>query len=653
MGNKQNTRGKYNDNNYSYSNNYNNNDNLLNEKDPLIKKVKNLNNLNVSKSEIEENRYFYENNFEILYKINKTINNVKFTNCYDLTPQELLSRIDEEHTIPLPPGVPPPPNVPLPPGVPPPPGIIENEFEEPKYSLPTKWEDLFKLECDNTIITRLYIKSEIDRVKKLYEDSGIDCPKLYITNYEYYESLLLDKGKQKGNNKLEKNEEKNKIIKEDNYKSNDEVIKEIKELKYFIIKEKEIKKNIDYYRENLGLFQKINTIISNAKKCNLSPDVGFKEFGYTSDLNLPEKWEDLFKLEWPEWKIDSLLDFSNNFENIKNKTIKNNDKRKNIVDNIKQLKNLKFDINQVKKKLDYYIEIFPLLKKNDTIIEYAKKGCFYKSSTPYETYKNVFGYGHFDNKTWEELYLKKEGEYHEFHLDQLLLSSEVCMLRNLFNRKFDNSKALQYWSRIITKDNYQEYKKDYEVVEKKDKILENINKMLKYIEGKSFYLDDYDKGIIEEFKKLNLTLKSELETLEQYENKFKRIKKSIINEIERRKNEENDDDDNDDSNNNNYSSYSSSNNYNNSNKGNDKKKVYLKLCQNCKNKCVGCKSSISGGKGASKGFGIHSKCQTSSCYICGKSNSTVHERNTSYLCKSCYSSNKFDVSKCFDCHKSF
>lgn len=82
------------------------------------------------------------------------------------------------------------------------------------------------------------------------------------------------------------------------------------------------------------------------------------------------------------------------------------------------------------------------------------------------------------------------------------------------------------------------------------------------------------------------------------------------------------------------------------------KKAYLKLCQDCKNKCVGCYCKATGNVGASKGFGMHKKCQTSSCYICGKK-SNVQERSNSYLCKSCYRSNKYDASKCRNCGKQF
>ena len=63
----------------------------------------------------------------------------------------------------------------------------------PKYAaLPTKWEDLFKLEYDENILTKLYTQTEIDRVKKLYQGILTDGD-INKTNYEYYESELLHK----------------------------------------------------------------------------------------------------------------------------------------------------------------------------------------------------------------------------------------------------------------------------------------------------------------------------------------------------------------------------------------------------------------------------------------------------------------------------
>ena len=99
----------------------------------------------------------------------------------------------------------------------------------------------------------------------------------------------------------------------------------------------------------------------------------------------------------------------------------------------------------------------------------------------------------------------------------------------------------------------------------------------------------------------------------------------------------------------NYSSSSSSSN-------SDFKKSYIKLCRYCKNKGVCCQRELKGAEiGAGKGFGLHNKCQIDSCFICGttKSSNDIKERQSSYLCKSCYNSQKLDSTKCLSCHKQF
>lgn len=445
-------------------------------------------------------------------------------------------------------------------------------------------------------------------------------------------------------------QDKYENVKEDNnkIKSKNEVIKELKELKYFPFNEKEIKKNIDYYRKNLEVFKKINTIIFNVKKgkvYNLSPEEAYKELGGNTEfpLNLPNKWEDLFNLECPESNIDLLLDKSKNYETTKKKF----EEGKIKLEKIKNFKYLKIDLEELKKNKNYYIEKFDLLEKNNTIIENAKKGNFYKSLSPYDTFEKVFPtvpIGHFNDKTWEKIYLE------EYYIDEMLLASEIVLLRRFFHRKFSEKGNSFYWFQKITINNYKEYKEEMEMYEKNEKKLENVQKNLNYIEGKSSYLKSDEKKEIEEFKKLNVKFSSSSETIEKYENIFKSIKERIKDEIKEEKRQ--DRAEKYSSNISNYSSNYSSYSYRGTN-DNGNKKIYVKLCQDCKNKCVSCRSKISGGPGASKGLGLHSKCQTSSCYLCGKSNSTVHERNTSYLCKSCYKSNKFDVSKCLDCHKSF
>ena len=88
------------------------------------------------------------------------------------------------------------------------------------------------------------------------------------------------------------------------------LLKEIKKLKYFKVKENEIKKNIDYYLNNFEQIKKINDIIENAKKSkvyNKSPNYFMKkETGV--EYNFPKKWEDLFNLKNEKSDIDRLYD---------------------------------------------------------------------------------------------------------------------------------------------------------------------------------------------------------------------------------------------------------------------------------------------------------------------------------------------------------
>ena len=101
-----------------------------------------------------------------------------------------------------------------------------------------------------------------------------------------------------------------------------------------------------------------------------------------------------------------------------------------------------------------------------------------------------------------------------------------------------------------------------------------------------------------------------------------------------------------------YTSYNTDSGISNSSNyrsNSDLKKKLVRLCQNCKNKWITFKAQIKGGNGVSKGFGQHEKFQTSSCV----STSNASERQSSYLCKSCYNSHKYDVPYCLNCHKSF
>ena len=380
--------------------------------------------------------------------------------------------------------------------------------------------------------------------------------------------------------------------------------KEIKKLKNFKVKESELKKNFDYYKNNLEQFKKINAIIENAKEAQVfefSPIKAYKIFGgCETELILPDQWKDLFKLECSESDIDKFLEKSKNHEKTKEK-----------------------------------------MEKCKTIMEKKNKG--FNNWTPYEVFKGVYEYGHLDGN-WEDIYFEPD----TYYLDKLLVAMDILDLRTYFDRKFSDGKSINFWYKKITLDNYEEYKKEKETYDSNEEKLKQVNKIFGSIRYEFRYKNEDDKKLFSEFEKADLKFSSKPETIEYYLNEFKKIKKRILREKKDYKKSEEQEI------RSNYSknSYSSSSRSNYSSNNNGSKKVYLKLCQNCKNKCISCGSNTSGSVGASKGFRVHSNCQSSACFLCGKSNSTVQERGSSYLCKSCYNSHKFDVSKCCDCHKS-
>ena len=380
--------------------------------------------------------------------------------------------------------------------------------------------------------------------------------------------------------------------------------KEINKLKNFNVKESELKKNFDYYKNNLEQFKKINTIIENAKKAQVfkfSPIKAYKIFGGNeTELTLPEKWKDLFKMECSESDIDRLFEKSKNQEKTKEKMEKCN--------TIMEMKNKRFD-----------------------------------NWTPYQVFREVYEYGHL-GENWEDIYFEPK----TFYLDELLVAMEIIDLRNYFNRKFSDGKSLNDWTEKITLNNYEEYKKEKEIYDSNEEKLNQANKIFESIRYKFYYQNEDDVKIITEFANAHLKISSKPETIEYYLKELKKAKKRIL----RAKKDHEKSEDEEERSNYSKNSYSSSSKSNYSSNNNGNKKVYLKLCQNCKNKCISCGSNTSGSAGASKGFGVHSNCQSSGCFLCGKSNSTVQERGSSYLCKSCYNSHKFDVSKCCDCHKS-
>ena len=415
---------------------------------------------------------------------------------------------------------------------------------------------------------------------------------------------------------------------------------------------------------------RITTLITRVKKLylnGLNPNNVIKRYyPEYSKYSYPEKWMQLYDIKKNKDKIDYIENVIEYLEKKKadekkeiekkmgiqrNEEEKPEERKNNIFADIKELKHLNISDYKIKNNKDYYIDNYELLKTINTIIDDAKEGRFYKKSKPGKIYEKT---EKFAVNKWEGLIeLEKKSEY--FHINELLIATRIEMLKRQLPF-YDKDLNYDYYDKTITKDNYHIYQNKYEENKDKIKMLHQIKHDNDYIYKNSNFksLDFYEKKL-DEYEKLNLDCNTDFYTIQKYENLFKEEKQKVINNIKEHKKKEKEEEEERE----NYSSYNSSPNYSSSNyssssssRNDDMKKAYVKLCQNCKNSCVGCQTKIVGTPGVTRGFGLHKSCQSSSCYICGKS-SNVQERNTSHLCKSCYHSNKFDVAKCLDCKKQF
>ena len=412
------------------------------ENSPDFQKIHDeLNNMNISLSEVQENYKWYKYNYSNLLKINKIISNIKFANLYHLTPEEVLSK------------------------------LLESEVNN--YALPQTWEELFKLEISIIAVDKLYIQSEIERVIKKYADRlNINSEKLKnIINQDNYEEYDKDFERKIKNIKIneEKEEEKEeeekeeKQDKENEEKKNEEkekdgenfIVNEIKALEYFEIDEQEIKDNIDYYTKNIGELSKINNIIDNAKRgriYNITPERVLRKF-YLNNPNhfdFPEKWEELFNLKCPKDQTELLFeatikqlnsigyyeDYENfSYEAMKMSAAKELKEKKVTISDIKELKYLKVKEKEINNNLNYYIKNFEQLKKIDIAIENAKKGKFYNSK-PEKIYKKIFPSSALIlPEKWEDLFTLK---FEKFEIHLIYVSTEIEKL------KFNYSNFDQY-----------------------------------------------------------------------------------------------------------------------------------------------------------------------------------------------------------------
>ena len=633
-------KSKYKSYNYSSKSNDEEEDNYSKDEEEednsiIFHKIKEtLNQMNLSDKEIIENIKFIGDNIKKLLIINKIITNIKNAGLYDLSPGDILAKIVPESEL-----VDETPN----------PKYGPLEFKTlkllkglvaPEYILPELWQELFKLKCSDKAIKKLFIQSEIESL---------------IVNYSNW--------------KHKSKEYYSNLINENNY---EEYLKDYEEYK----KEERL--------------EKINKIIDFAKNTDvysLTPFRVIKKYypAHQKYLYYPKKWEDLKDWDCDDDKIEYLLDVMKwvdgekkreryrifeqedyDRRRRKEKQEKEMEKekvrkslRKNIVEKMKKLEYLKIPSQKVIENKNYYCDNLSLFQKLNEILRYVHIGGFYNRLSPRIVYKKAFDYEIIEEEKWKDL---KNLGYTQDDYDQLYTAVYIEYIKCLIS-KYDKTMNYDYYDKLIDISNYKEYdkKKDYFYSCHID--IESCEGAIKYIDENSSYLSsdeytDVKKHIQDyrEYKKIYFNVWSE-EKLGDYRGKIVRVNNLIYHRIKEKKKEEEEEEEepnyNYSSSSNNYSS-SRSNNSSSNNRNNDMKKSYVNLCQNCKNSCVGCQRNIKSTEiGASKSFGLHNKCKGSSCYICGKSNSTVKERNSSYLCKSCYRSNKYDQTKCLSCKKSF
>ena len=611
-----------------------------------------LNQMNLSDKEIIENIKFISDNIKKLVIINKIITNIKNAGLYDLSPGDILAKIVPESEL-----IDETPNPKY--------GPLEMKtlkllkcLVAPEYILPELWQELFKLKCSDKAIKKLFIQSEIESLIVNYSTWKEKSKEYYsnLININNYEEYLKDYEEYKKNERLEKI---NEII--------------------------DFAKNTDVY--NLAPFRVIKKYY---------PDHP-KYFYY------PKKWEDLKDFDCDDDKIEYLLDVMKwvdgekkreNYRKLEQKEnerrIRENERilkekeekerqekeiekenirkklRKDIVKYMKRLENLKIPSKKVIANKNYYCDNLSLFEEIDKILRYVDLGAFNNRLSPRAVYKKAYSYERFKEDNWKDLinlgYTKDE--YNNL-FTAVYIEYIKCVIA-----EYDKTRNYDYYDDLININNYKEYDKKRNKLVDIDNIIFNADDHSKYIEKNSSYLssEEYSeaKKRIQEYKdyKQNYLNVWDEEKLKNYKEpllNFRNLIHERITEKEKAEEEAREEEErarrrenyNYSNSSKNYSS-SSSNSSSTASKNNDMKKAYVCLCQNCKNSCVGCQRKIKNTEiGVSKAFGLHIKCKGGSCYICGKSNSTVKERNSSYLCKSCYRSNKYDPTKCLSCKKSY
>ena len=636
--------------------------------------------MNLSEEDVEKNLLFYWRNIDKLIKINEIIYNIKLADFSYLSPIDVLAKIVPENELKKLNSE-----------------EISNNNEEkegesedendqicPEYILPEDWEDLFKLQISDKAIEKLYTQSKIMKIARYYylykneKNKPIETwlETINENNYERYEE--------------EFKEEFGKILEEDNK------IKEMLPfLKHLKKTEKEIRDDLDYLYKNFEELKKINEIIENIKRLNLyemTPDEAYKKLtGDNMGRSVyPPCWEDLFKLRTDKWYINILYASTKNYvkkiqsekerkeeQNLYQKKyeelakLSKEEKKNKIFKDLCKLKHYYTTLDNLKRKPDYYINNYSKFIDVEEAIDIAKEYKFYDKLNPRKLYKKSFKEK--DDtlpEKWETLFELK------WDTDKILKACKIERVKIMYN-EYDMEHNWIYYNNLINVDNYYKYYRDFDdfvyedKMNKKRKIIEpkinEINKLVKYINGYNHFITDeiyksYMNNWVNDIKayeeKIKYSVdKIDIKELEKYEELFKGYKIQIVREKRKKEREkrerEREEEREERQNYNNYSNKSDYSSSSSSNKNTDFKKSLVILCDHCKNKCLYCKKELKGidiGKGSA--FGLHRKCQTNSCYICGKSRDTK-ERQVSYLCKSCYSSRKADNTKCLDCQKTY
>mgnify|MGYP003571313217 CR=1 FL=1 len=170
-----------------------------------LPQLKSLEYFNKTEKDIRFYIHLYYEHLNEIIKINNIIKTAKMGNLYELTPSEAYRKVT---------------------------GDNQDHLE-----LPNTWEDLFNLKVPEWKTDILYATTKNSIKNAEFEKNRMESNKLH--EQEMYETYY---NKKKDNNK--------KIM------DKDTLIKEIKKLRYFKVKESEIKKKFEYYSNNFEELKK-------------------------------------------------------------------------------------------------------------------------------------------------------------------------------------------------------------------------------------------------------------------------------------------------------------------------------------------------------------------------------------------------------------